>query len=364
MVNQKIKILYVDDEENNLNSFKAFFRKYYEVYTATNAADAIRILEEIPMEIILSDQRMPATTGVEFFEKAIPYCPDSIRILITGQSDIDVVIDAINRGQVYKYIQKPWDWEKLSLLLENAAQIFHTKRDIKVKNQQLQKANDELNKFVYSVSHDLRAPLMSILGVLQLYKKEEDGGNVQYLSIIEDCVVKLDGYIKNIIDYYVNSKSEELLQEIKFEELVNEILSHLKNNNLGVNFITEVKQTDEFVGDLFRVKVVLANLISNAIKFRNPNNPNHQIEIYINATAKSVFITISDNGVGILQEHLEDIFTLFFRTQAINDKQGSGIGLYVVKEALEKIGGSIEVASTPNKGTSFKIFIPNKAQVK
>jgi signal transduction histidine kinase len=361
---EKIKILYVDDEENNLNSFKAFFRKYYEIYIAKNAAEALRIIESIPVEIILSDQRMPATTGVEFLEKTIPFCPNSIRILITGQSDIDVVIDAINRGQVFKYIQKPWDWEKLSLIIENAAQTFQSQKEINSKNIELQKLNNELNKFVYSVSHDLRSPLMSILGVLELSKLEEKSFNPTYIKIIEDCVLKLDSYLKNIIDYYVNSKSDELLQDINFQELINEILKSHNKLDDAIFIETEVKQNAEFIGDLFRIKVVLNNLISNAIKFKNPENLQHKIQIIINANLKSVYITISDNGIGILQEHLEHIFKMFFRTLTPNEKQGSGIGLYIVKEALEKIGGTIEVASSVETGTSFKIFIPNKGTAK
>ncbi len=98
----KIRVLYVDDEENNLISFRANFRKDYEVYTANGAAEALRIIESIPIHIIISDQRMPATSGIEFLERTIEKYPDCIRLLITGQSDIDIVIQAINRGQITK----------------------------------------------------------------------------------------------------------------------------------------------------------------------------------------------------------------------------------------------------------------------
>jgi len=102
----KTSILYVDDEENNLNSFRAQFRKQYEVFTAVNAKDAFRVLEKNKIHIIISDQRMPQTTGVEFLEKTIEKYPDSMRLLITAYADIDIVIEAINRGQINKFIQK------------------------------------------------------------------------------------------------------------------------------------------------------------------------------------------------------------------------------------------------------------------
>ena len=197
---EKIKILYVDDEENNLVSFRSYFRKEYEIYTAVSVAEALILLEHSEMNLIISDQRMPASTGVEFLEKTIKSHPDCIRMLITGQSDLGVVIEAINRGQITKFVQKPWDWEKLSLAIENCVLLYRSRTEIKQKNKELQKANDELNKFVYSLSHDLRSPLMSILGIVHLAKTNKEAlAEMDYFGLIENCVVKLDGFIKNII---------------------------------------------------------------------------------------------------------------------------------------------------------------------
>src|ERR1700740_2896774 len=189
----KTSILYVDDEENNLYAFRAYFRKEYEVYTAQNASDAFLVLEKNHISIIISDQRMPAMTGIEFLEKTIKKYPDCLRVLITAYADMDLVIEAVNRGQINKFIQKPWNWDELSLTIKNCRLIYDLKLELKKKNEQLQKANDELNKFVYSVSHDLRAPLMSILGLVNLSKKEQKSTAIKnYFEIIETCVVKLD----------------------------------------------------------------------------------------------------------------------------------------------------------------------------
>ena len=360
-MSDKIRVLYVDDEENNLISFKAFFRKEYEVYTASSAADALRLLDNIEMHIIVSDQRMPLISGTEFLEKSIEKYPDAIRLLITGQSDIDTVIEAINRGQITKYLQKPWDWDKFRLTMENCADVFKAKRELKLKNIQLEKANDELNRFVYSASHDLRSPLMSILGVAQFAKMDDDMKvAAEYFDIIENSVHKLDKYLKNIIDYYQNSRSEDMMDQINFESLVNEIIDILKNQDQQVNFVTEIVQDGEFIGDSFRLRVILNNLISNAIKYQNPKITDHKVTVKVKSSKTSAFLSISDNGIGILQEHLDNIFKMFFRTQNTNHKQGSGIGLFIVKEALEKIGGTINVVSTPLVGTSFDMVIPNK----
>lgn len=357
----KTSILYVDDEENNLNSFYAHFRKQYEVYTAVSADEAYKILDKNQIHLIISDQRMPHTTGIEFLEKTIEKYPDSMRLLITAYSDLDVVIQAINRGQISKFIQKPWDWEKLELAIENCVLTYKAKIELRQKNIQLEKLNSELNRFIYSISHDIRSPLMSILGIVQLSKTSKKSKEVEnYFDLIYICVQRLDTFIKNIIDYYKNSNAEEIKKKIDFKELVSSVFESLKNIDPTVTFESEVDQRGEFVGDLFRMEIVLKNLVSNAIKYQNPDNKQPHVRIKVLATDTEANILVADDGIGVAPEHITSIFKLFFRTGNLNSKEGSGIGLYIVKEAVEKTGGSITVESTPLKGTTFKILIPNK----
>jgi two-component system, sensor histidine kinase and response regulator len=359
---EKIKILYVDDESNNLVSFRSYFRKDYEVHIATSASEALEFLETTPVEVIISDQRMPSTTGVEFFEKTIQTHPDSVRILLTAQTDVEIVIQAINQGQITKFVQKPWNWEKLALTIENCIVIYKSRQEIKQKNDELQKTNDELNKFVYSVSHDLRSPLMSILGLVHLAKTQNDK-NIEntYFEMIEGCINKLDAYIKNIIDYYKNARGEEEIKEpIEFRELVESVFESLENQDNAVVFELDVKQKEAFFGDVFRLRVALSNLVSNAIKYKNPKVQKSFVKINVDVSEDFASIQVIDNGIGILKEHLGSIFKLFFRTENSKDKDGSGIGLYIVKEAIEKMGGNILVESTPLLGSSFEINIPNK----
>jgi two-component system, sensor histidine kinase and response regulator len=361
MTMERIRVLYVDDEENNLIAFRAYFRKDYEVYTAISAADAFRLLESIEMHIIVSDQRMPEMAGTDFLEKTIDMYPESIRLLITGQSDIDTVIEAINRGQITKYLQKPWDWDTFRIILEHCCDMYLSRKELKVKNALLQKTNDELNLFIYSASHDLRSPLMSILGIVQLAKIDQelqmDG---EHLQLIEDNIIKLDLYIKNVIDYYRNSKSIEINDNIDFQHLIKETFDVLKHQNQSVQFETEIEQDEPFSGDTFRFRIILGNLVSNAIKYQNPDATEQKVHVKVKTSVQHVHITISDNGIGILQEHMEEIFKMFFRTYNAKNTQGTGIGLYIVKEALEKIGGIINVESTPLIGTSFHITVPNR----
>ncbi len=355
----KMNLLYLDDDMNNLVPFKAHFRRKYNVQTTTDAEEALQMLSNSEIQIILTDQKMPAISGTEFLEKTIPLSPDSIRLLITGQSDLNDVIEAINRGQVNKYVQKPWDWDKLEMMIESCEDLYHNRMEIKIKNLELEKTNDELNRFIYSASHDLRSPLMSILGIVQLSKLEANY-NPEYIHIIESNILKLDEYIKNLIAYYQNTRASLEHTNIDFKELVEEVIGMLQNQDLKVNFETKINQGAEFVNDLFRVRIILNNLISNAMKFQNPLVSEPKILIEVESNEEMAILKISDNGLGIHADHIESIFKMFYRAQNGNKKQGSGIGLFIVKESVDKISGTIGVESTPNVGTQFEIQIPNK----
>lgn len=139
-------ILYVDDEEQNLISFKAVFRRYYNVYTALNAFEAMDILRTNDIQLVITDQRMPEMTGVEFLEKILPEFPDTIRIILTGFSDIDAIIKAINSGRVFRYINKPWDENELKMTIENARQLHELQRKNKALVADLQNKVQELER--------------------------------------------------------------------------------------------------------------------------------------------------------------------------------------------------------------------------
>jgi len=144
MGEEVINILYVDDEVHNLNAFKASFRRNFNVFTAESAKDAIAILREQEINIIITDQRMPVMTGIEFLESIIPNYPDPMRILLTGYADINAVIDAINKGQVYLYITKPWLDEELKINIERAFEVYSLRRKNKALNEQLLLVNGQL----------------------------------------------------------------------------------------------------------------------------------------------------------------------------------------------------------------------------
>jgi two-component system sensor histidine kinase/response regulator len=355
---KKITVLYIDDEEDNLLSFKATFRRKYEVLTASSSAQGLHILHDKTVQVIIADQRMPQSTGVEFFDIVRSAFPDPIRILLTGFADIQAVIDAINKGQIFRYIKKPWDELELETTIKNAAEVYAARQNLKVKIQELERTNDELNRFVYSTSHDLRSPLASVMGVLNLAKME---GSVidpnGYMGMIESCINKMDFFIIKVIEYYKSVRVDEAFENIDLEKLAWDSIDLCRMQNPAIVFDVTANQQKEFKSDSFRLSVILNNLISNAVKYQKPEELNPSVKLSIDVNDKEADILIEDNGVGIIDDHVNNVFKMFFRSNFT--VTGLGIGLYIVKEALTRIGGEISVESTYGEGTSFRLKIPN-----
>ncbi len=248
--------------------------------------------------------------------------------------------------------------ERTKELHEEIQMRKKTEEKIKVSNRKLRKANVELDNFVYSVSHDLRAPIASVLGLVNLAKQEEDIEMMRkYLSMVAQSAEQQDNFIKDILDLSRNSRLEVDHEEISFECMINEIFDQLKYSSKDSNVIKEIEidQNQIFKSDQKRLKVVFNNLISNAIRYSNGQNPHIKISVSVDDTTAKVLI--NDNGVGIAKKHLKNVFKMFYR--ATEDNAGSGLGLYIVKETVEKLRGNIMLDSEENKGTTVSLEIPN-----
>jgi signal transduction histidine kinase len=354
-----ISVLYLDDEEQNLTSFRALLRRDFNVYTAQTPAEAVNVLNQEKVHVIFSDQKMPELSGVEFFELIQPDFPDAIRILLTGYADIDAVIDAINNGQVYRYLTKPWDEKELKISIENSYDLYSSREQVKNKQVELEKACDELEKFVYSASHDLRAPLLSIKGIIKLAHQENDAKKYpEYLDMINTSVNRLDTFVQGVIKYYQNGINASQSAEVCFKTLLDELIGSLRFVPGGerLKFTTEVYQNRPFMVDELRLRIILSNLLSNAIKFSDPAKPDAAVSVSVWVKEKSCVIHVADNGIGIAEEDQQRVFGMFFKSASSN--RGTGIGLYIAREAVKKLNGSIALHSTPGIGTTFSIEIP------
>jgi signal transduction histidine kinase len=359
---KKIKVLYIDDEVNNLLSFQAAFRRKYKIFIASSGAEGMNILnDEKDIQVIICDQRMPQSTGVEFFQVVRKAFPQPVRILLTGYSDAEAIIDAINKGEIFRYVKKPWDEFELQNAVQNAFELYSTRLQLKRKISELERTNDELNRFVYSTSHDLRSPLASVMGILNLARMENSVADPNnYMGMIETCMNKMDIFIQKIIEYYKSIRVDEDLAEIDFRDMLRESIEICRMQKPSVEFNLTVDQPVKFLNDSFRISIIVDNLISNAVKYQKPTSESPKVNVSVKTDENKAQIEIEDNGIGIVEEHLNNIFKMFFRsTTHVN---GLGIGLYIVKEALSRIGGEISVTSTYGIGTIFRIVIPNLAR--
>ncbi|MFN3316217.1 MAG: response regulator [Raineya sp.] len=267
--NQQKIILYIDDEPKNLSSFKSVFRRYYEIYLANSADEGLEIMEKTPIQLVITDQRMPKVTGVEFLEKINEKFPDVTRILLTGYSDLDAIIDAINKGKIFKYIAKPWKAEELKETIDIALELAHLKKQNKILIESLQKTNHELDSFVYRAAHDLRGPIANLLGLINLAKIEDDILTIKhYINLKENTVRKLDGFIHDIVDYSGNLRLAIRRDTIDFKTLIEQAF---KNHQFMPQYELirqeiNIVQNAEMVSDAERLMLVFNNLISNSIR--------------------------------------------------------------------------------------------------
>lgn len=227
------------------------------------------------------------------------------------------------------------------------------------KNVQLTKLNEELDRFVYSVSHDLRSPLSSILGLTNLSKyatsEEELRG---YIVMIQERIKAQDSFIKDIIEYSRNARTVVQNEWVNLPALSYELIESLKFNEGANRIRMEVDIADDliFKSDKNRWKTVLSNLLGNSIKYHDGTKSNPFVKLSASKEANQIIYRVEDNGTGIESDHQERIFDMFYR--ATDTSAGSGLGLFITKEAVQKLGGSISLTSQVGVGSSFEIIIP------
>lgn len=234
----------------------------------------------------------------------------------------------------------------------------NTNLELERRNYKLKKVNEELDRFVYSVSHDLSSPLKSIKGLVNLASAEQDKEMLQkYLYHINKSTVKLDAFIKEVLDFSRSTRAELIIKKSNLEELLKNCLSSFEYQDeyehIDISYELSCK---EFYTDELRFKIILNNLISNAIKYRNKDVNGSFLKISSRARGNMVLITFQDNGLGMEKDVQKKIFDLFYRGNV--QSTGSGLGLYIVKEALAKLEGKISVNSKPGIGSTFIVELP------
>lgn len=229
------------------------------------------------------------------------------------------------------------------------------------KNEELTRMNVEMDKFVYSSSHDLMAPLRSILGLVNLCHLTEDREETKkYLSMVKERVVELEKFIKEMSDYSKNASQSVMIEDIDIHKLIRDVLETLRfyphAEKLSID--VDIEEDLSISSDHTRLKVIFSNIISNCFKYCDLDKEEPFVRITAGRHRSMIYLEIADNGMGIKEAALPKIFDMFFR--AHDHGEGTGLGLHIVKETIDKLGGTIAVHSTVGKGTTFKITLPTK----
>jgi signal transduction histidine kinase len=256
------------------------------------------------------------------------------------------------------YMVSSYMLEKRKRLLQNL--VDKRTHELQEVNRELMLRNTELDRFVYSASHDLSAPLKSLMGLINVARMENPGQvHDQYLRLMERSILKLDQFIREVVSYSRNSRMPLKPEAFNFKEFVEGLLSDFQYspNFDKIKFIIEDHAEGEIVCDATRLKIILNNLVSNAIHFhRTYGNITPFIRISLAMSDGFYVIRVEDNGKGISRAHINKIFDMFYR--ASEDSQGSGLGLYILKESVTKMDGAVTVTSEIDHGTTFIIKLP------
>lgn len=360
---EEIKILYVDDEINNLSSFKSAFRFDYKILLATSHAEALNYLTTNPdISIVLCDQRMPGLNGVDFLEDIKLRFPKPVRMMVSGYSDIDAIIDGVNKGNIYKYIRKPWSAEEIKTAIAEGYKYYLTSSLLNQKNEELHEAYKQLDEFAYNVTHGLRDPILSVLSMVEIAQHMDDVTESvrEILQMVGLAMVQLDNYVENTHDYHQLKNDNTNISDISFDTMVEELAKAYagEQERKSINFTYKIDQKEGFRSNPTLLHVIVNNLLSNAFKYQKRDNNDKFVGLDIAVTNDHTTIVVKDNGIGIKADYVKNIFEPLYRATSV--EYGSGLGLYNVKDALQKLGGDIYVDSKEDVGSIFKIVIPNK----
>lgn len=384
-------MLYVDDEPNNLIVFRNAFFRHFRVITSSAPADALHTLKSEEVHVIISDQRMPDMTGIDFLSAAKEISPDSIKMILTAYSDMDVILKAVNEVGIYQFILKPWDTSHLLLTINNALQKYElsaqnklliadleqakahleqkvSERTIELatKNKELSTLNEVKNKFFSIISHDLKLPIASLnilLEIMLSFKHQLDEQKVhdlgekakEYLQHVTQLLDNLLHWsLSQTGEIKINNKKTDLVKVAKGQVDLFEFLASQKGIKMALHSADGPiwSMVDENM-----VSLVLRNLISNAIKYSHEKG-----EIHVSFASERDWVTvaISDNGVGIPGEIIAKLQQNAWnepRRGTMNEK-GAGLGLRLGQEFVAMLNGQLLIDSKESGGTIVRVLLP------
>lgn len=368
---KELRILMLEDTEEDAGLIDRALKKEKIAFTRIRVdtpQEFTDALEGFNPDIILSDHSLPQFNSIEALEickqKKI-YIPF---ILVTGAVSEEFAVNCLKRG-ADDYVLKS-NLSRLPTAIQYAIRQRQYENNrvkqeemLRQQNEELIKINKELDSFVYSISHNLRSPLSSVLGLVNVSKLEMEKSSEtvdHYFQMIEGSILKLDKTLQEILDYSQNTRTELEISEVDMKKLIAECFEQMKYLKGYTEIIkqVEVQQDTPFYSDTHRLSIIFNSVISNSIRYSDRSKNRQVIKITARINPAYATITIYDNGIGIAQDHLPRVFNMFFRATERSD--GAGLGLYIVKEMIGKLKGTITITSIGYQETVVTFTIPNK----
>lgn len=341
-------LLVVDDEADNLDALERIFRKRYRFLRANSGAEALDILKSNPdIDVIITDQRMPQMTGVELLEKTLQSHPDTVRILLTGYTEIDSIIAAVNQGHIFRYITKPWDSTDLSNSVDQAMEHYSRGKLLQIKNQELEKALSDLklldeakSKFMILINHELKTPLTVISSFLGLLAESRlDDEQKTFISRIDKSAQRLQEIIDDtfILTHHAAGTLKPKFQTANLLTLANEtwesLIGERTKKNLSLQGPPSETPTSMVVLDATLMRKALKHLFMNAIRFAPSDSA---VSWTYLSSPNSVQLSVENSGPAIPDQVLNKLHTPFnLQSEIMNHTKGLGLGLSVADAILQ-----------------------------
>ncbi|RPI69409.1 MAG: hybrid sensor histidine kinase/response regulator [Ignavibacteriae bacterium] len=397
-MDQLAHILYVDDEEHNLTAFRATFRRAFNVHTALSASEGAALLKEHPIEVIITDQRMPGMTGVEFLEQILGEHPDPIRMVLTGFADMESIIDAINKGEVYRYITKPWEESELKMVLDSAVEMFRLRSENKRLMEHLARYNEELERTVAQRTAELEASTRSVVEqnkqITQLNREKADmlqlaGEDLQHplrdilrtaahgiekrnklsgddaeshFQTIRNAATRIQSVIENLM--LLNAIEKSGIKVFPTHLDAGMIAQTVVMGQHGIASAKNITVNLDRKGfgmahtDPTGLQTILEHLVSNAVKF-SPSGST--VTVTVEPADGGVNLGVIDHGPGFTADDVATLYTKFATHSAkpTGGELTTGLGLNIVKNYVDALQGTIALSETPGSGATFTVALPS-----
>lgn len=370
-----LSILILEDVPDDVHLIERALRRENMNFTSRRVEyreEFIQALETEEPDVILSDHGLPQFNSIE----ALKVCRNmKVRapfILVTGTVSEEFAVTCLKQG-ADDYVLKS-NLSRLASAIINA--LSHKEEEQRRKiaereilrqnvrllraNEIISKANNELDHFVYSVSHNLRGPVCSMQGIINLVREEADIDH-PYWKMINSTVSLLENTIQEIVQYSYNSRNDVTCETFNIEQIIRDSYNSLRNPELPITLELDIDHSVVHA-DANRFNIIIHNLISNAVRYSDPEKSNRFVRVSVKTKNNILQLAVADNGVGIRKDIVPRVFDMFYRGNQLSN--GAGLGLYIVKEAVEKLGGTIHITTEEGIGTSLTVMLPEQSQLR